>query len=162
MWLQETRGKEWRGKKNEGCTLQSYLHLWRVWSQSSSDQLRNPVESAAEDPSGKEEKEALPHKTLLPGVMVSLETVLIHTNSSRLSQLPALQGKPEAEIKSRRQAKGGLDAWNALTSWADTQLQPRPIRTRVCCRAEREPVIYMNSLHVLPCVIQQHQQMNFE
>lgn len=107
MWWQETRGKEWRGKKNEACALQSYLLLWRVWSQSSSDQLRNPVERAAEDPSGKEEKEALPHETLLPGIMVSLETVLIHTNSSRLSQLPALQGKPEAEIKKQEDKPKG-------------------------------------------------------
>lgn len=108
MWLQETRGKEWRGKKNEACTLQSYLLLWGVWSQSSSHQLRNPVENAAEDSSGKEGKEALPHKTLLPGVMVSLETVLIHTNSSRLSQLPALQGKPEAEIKNKKTSQRGI------------------------------------------------------
>ena len=56
----------------------------------------------------KKEKEALPQETLLPGVMVSLEPVLIHTNSSRLSQLPALQGKPEAEIKNKKTCQRGI------------------------------------------------------
>lgn len=140
MWCQETRGKEWRGKKNEACTLQSYFLLWRVWSLSSRDLLRNPVESVADDPSGKVEKEALSHKTLLPGVMVSLEAVLIHTNSSRLSQLPALQGEPEAEMKNKKTSQRGIGCLKCSykLSWHPAAL----IRTRVCCRAEREPVIF--------------------
>lgn len=66
------------------------------------------MESAAADPSGKVEKEALSHKTLLPGVMVSLEAVLIHTNSSRLSQLPALRGEPEAEMENKKTSQRGI------------------------------------------------------
>lgn len=148
MWFQETRGKERRGKKNEACTFQSYLVLRRVWSQPFRDPLSNPVESAADDPSGKEEREALSNKTLLPGVMVPLEAVLIHTNSSRLSQLPVLQGKPEAEIKNKKTSQRGIGRLKCSykLSWHPAAAMPDSDKG------------VLQSCYILwiPCVIKQH------